>query len=520
MTGHLYVEGITGPSGARYIQIRSGDTAIWLPQDRFLTDERGARAAILAQGISTLAPSEWRKLVDKVGHVREYPDVPIIEKVGWNGAHFALPDGTIFPTGESRAPAAIDVHRHKCAQTGKFKHWYNRVAKPLEGQHLATFLMMTAFAPPLLSLTDRVGNFGFEIVGRKGTGKSTLQYLISSALGGVGQGPGGHYWVTLDTTYNALEDTMKLHSDLPIIMDEANLLAADARPSERAALFKALAFRLGSGSLKNRFGSLDETDYRLVFIISSNEPLATLLGQSTESARAAADRLLTLPVEDGRPHGVFDRLPDRYSSGSEFAHDLMRQAGRHHGHAMRRFLTQLVKTRAADEAALKRKIQKRIRQFRKKAGVDEDNGSAVRVADAFGLVFAAGKLAQEYGVLPRELRTGTATLRCYRLHIGHAKGANTPFVERLSALASHDSVTELTKRGPAKPGALAYLWRRGARAELLVPPANIETLIPDWRQIKGSREVERYLAREGDHRTVKRRIGGKAPERVHCFRLP
>ena len=76
----------------------------------------------------------------------------------------------------------------------------------------------------LVWLTSRVGSFGFELVGEKGIGKSTLQYLMSSVLGGAIQGADGNYWVTLDTTVNALEDTMAEHSDLPIIFDEAGLL--------------------------------------------------------------------------------------------------------------------------------------------------------------------------------------------------------------------------------------------------------------------------------------------------------
>jgi nitrate reductase NapE component len=519
MIAQLGTRGITGPSGAQYVQISHGTCTVCLPLARIVLDERGARKALLDQGIPVVSAAVWRRLIDKVECVREFPIEPLVEKVGWNGKTFALPDGTIFPVGQE-TPAAIEVHKRKCAQRGKFKHWYSRVAAPLERQHLATFLMMAAFAPPILSLADRVGNFGFEIVGPKGTGKSTLQYLVSSALGGVGQGPGGHYWVTLDTTYNALEDTMKLHSDLPIIMDEANLLAAGATRRERADLFQALAFKLGSGSIKDRYRALAENDYRLVFIISSNEPLATLLGQSTESARAAADRLITLPITITRPYGVFDHLPEGYASGSEFARDLMRHAERHHGHAMRRFLAKLVEECIAGKAGLKRKIRKHVAKFRQEAGVDANSGSAVRVADAFGLVFAAGELALEYGVLPPQLRTGAAALECYRSHVAHANGSSGSFGDKLLSLASDDRIRTLKKDGRTIPDALGYLSKGKSQTELLIPPANIEALIPGWRALRGSRDVNRYLVRDGSHRTVKRWLGGEKRERVHCFLLP
>ncbi len=520
MIGHLQVEGITGPSGARYVLIQNEEQAACLSLAAFVTDEKYAKRALLDQGIVVVAASDWRKLMEKVGAVRDFPPGPIIEKIGWNEANFALPDGSVLPASESNAPIAIELSARKCAKAGKFKKWYRYVALPLQGQHLATFLLMSAFAAPLLRLTNRVGNFGFEIVGKKGTGKSTLQFLVSSALGGVGQGSNGHYWVTLDTTYNALEKTMKHHSDMPIIMDEANLFAADATPRTRAGLFQALAFKLGSGSLKSRYGEFQEADYRLIFITSSNEPLATLLGQSTESARAAADRLLTLHLDDARQYGVFDFLPKGYASSSQFAQDLMRAADANHGHAIKRFLARLVAETTSDEGALRDKIQGYIDRFCEKAAVDKNDGSEVRVASAFGLVFAAGKLAQEYDVLPHELRPKAAALTSFRLHVDGAQATVRPFAQRLGMLVSDERIAKLKKQGPTRSGALGFKSTRRSQPELLIPSANIEAFFPDWPRIKNTREVKLHLVMDDKRLTVKRRIGDGRPQRVHCFKLP
>lgn len=519
MIAHLQLSGMTGPSGTRYVRVSHEGASACIPFIRLGVDRPGSKTALISQGINLLSDSDWRKFLEKASDLREFPRGSVIEKVGWNGGTFALPDGTIISPGKGDgAQLAIDVHSSKCSTRGSFRKWQAKVAARLVDQHLATFLLMTAFMPPLLNLSDRFGNFGFEIVGPKGTGKSTIQYLVSSVLGGVGQNSLGHYWVTLDTTYNALDDTMALHSDLPIIMDEANLLAADASPKERAAIYKALAFKLGSGSVKVRYGSRAEADHRLGFIISSNEPLAELLGQSTEGARAAADRLITLQIDASRPFGVFDTLSNEFRSSSELAQKLIGAAQRHHGWAIREFLKPLVSERAADEAKLRRKISRHVRSFRKEAGVSVNDGSAVRIAEAFGLVYAAGRLAQRYGVLPRVLNVHAAALNCYRLHSAHSDNA-TPFASRLLELLTDERVKTLEKG--AKPAdAIAHIKIRKGEKELLVPPENIDKLFPDWRHIKSSTDVRRHQQRDGAHFGPKRSFSGKRKCRVFCFRIP
>ena len=324
----------------------------------------------------------------------------------------------------------------------------------------------------------------------------------------------GHYWVSLDTTYNALEDMMKVHSDLPLIMDEANLLAATDSAKVRGDIFKALAFKLYNGSLKSRFGGPVERDYRLGFIISSNEPLASLLGQGNDVARAAQDRLITIPIDTS-----FGSVPKQFRSSSEFAKKLMRSAQRHHGHAIRRFLTGLVKDKVDDEAKLRHRIRRHVERFHRAAGTNLNEGSATRVAEAFGLVYAAGKLAQRYGVLPDVLTTRAAALHCYRLHRNHADCHFATFKSRLLAAANSEQAVLLKKGQDATRGALAFLSRHKGHAELLVPQEHITELFADWDRIKSSREVAAYLQRDGDAYKVKRVILGKKA-RVYCFHVP
>lgn len=522
MPNDITVEGVSGASGRKYFIISDGLQNACLPSTDFVGSARGMADKLAQKGIEIYGSKNVNALIANLDRVRNFPPSNVIEKVGWNGPNFALPDGTVI--GNQSSILAFEANEQKCGRSGNLKKWKSKVAVPLTGHSLGSFILMSAFMPPLLDLTERVGNFGFEIVGKKGIGKSTLQYLMSSVLGGVLQGDGGHYWINLDTTINALEDVMKGHCDLPIIMDEANLLAADAPPKLRADIVKALAFKLGSGSEKGRLGNSTPRDYRLGFVISTNEPISSLIGHNSEQARAAADRLITIPIDDAKPFGVFDFLPESYSSSGDFAQALVSAAGKHHGWAINEFITHLVKERSNDEKKLRKAIKKQVARFRIKAGINSNDGSAIRVADAFGLVYAAGILAQKYGVLPKSLRCGPAALDCYKLHIQQRVGAHQPFKKRLAKLAKDTDVLRFTKKHETRKLKVnqhkAILRKNKNQLELLVMRSKIEQVFPDWQSIKSSREITRMMKRDGKHSTVKRIVAkGAKPVRVYCFKI-
>ena len=522
MSNRLVIEGLMAPTGTRYVLFQINRTEACIPLNKFAVGMKGAGSDLAEAGIPIIGNAAWAKVTERISKLEEWTEFNVIERVGWNGGSFALPDGSVFSSDGEPFIVAFEKLQNKCSVKGTLQGWKKNVARPLEGQHLAIFTLMLAFMPPLLALTQRVGNFGFEIVGQKGTGKSTLQHLMSSILGGAIQGDDGHYWISLDTTLNAIEDVMPVHSDLPIIMDEANLLAADATRQVKAARFQAIAFKLGYGSQKGRLGFPATRDYRLGFLISSNEPLASLIG-TNESARAAADRLITLPLDEDHHHGVFDYVPDGFDSASMFARALIAAANEHHGTAIRSYLDQLTKTRGADETALKREIESYLGMFRSQVGVDGHDGSVLRIVDAFGLVYAAGRIAQRFKVLPRKLDCGKAALASYYLHLKQNSAETMPFDERLQALAANPEAVHLDSKPPPSADtiqATPYVFdKQGTR--MFVHPSNIEELFPDWDDIKRVAMTPKFLKRDGKHMKVKKTIVPREkPKRVYCFRVP
>jgi hypothetical protein len=313
---------------------------------------------------------------------------------------------------------------------------------------------------------------------------------------------------------------------MPLIIDEAALYFAGESKSKRGALFKAFAFKAAAGTHKGRLGQRQTGDtYRFSYLSSSNERLTALVNDDEEATKAAADRLLTLPIDEDRDYGAFDFLPEQYDSSSAFAASLIKAMSKHHGTAGQAYLQALVNEHANHPKRLKRRIEHLMARFRKLAGVDQNNGSAIRVADAFGLVYAAGKLAVGYEVLPSAVDCEEAALACYRQHIQGAQPTQ-PFAERLKAVLEEPTTTKLADKGAklkkkqlAAASAITLPGPQGR--ELLIPDDKIEAVFPDWLSIRRQAAVTSLLMRDGRHLSKKRSLTKDGTrKRFYCFRVP
>lgn len=524
------VDGFVTSCGTRWVKVSDNGKYCWVPLSDFHGHGKEAIARLSRCGVIIVGAARVKKLMDEVAGIEEFYEAELIEHIGWNGKHFALPDGTVFsPEGCSSDEVLFEISSNKCSAKGDAESWQRDVAAKLANQSIPIFGLCLTFAAAILRLTNRVGNFGFELVGGKGTGKSTVQQLMSSVLGGAIQGDDGHYYISFDATANGLEQAMSAHSDLPMILEEANLFLAGESSRVRGEHFKAVAFRLVGGTDKLRFDQRSGGEYRFVYMSSSNERLADLIDNRTEAARAAADRFITIDLSPDRKHGVFDELPRDYATAGLFARSLISAANQHHGHAIRIFLQGLVQDRHDDDEALKAKIEGSVQLFQKRANVDLDNGSAARVAEAFGIVYAGGVLAQQYGALPKALKCGRAVLNCYKSYLlgNHEASAVLSILQAIARSKDTAKIGFQKHGGTPLPSssclevAPAFLKKVETKRELWIKPDRIHHLIPGWTRLKNKPEIIALLKRDGDHKTVKRTLPTQNKAvRVYCFELP
>jgi len=526
----LLLEGATSPTDIPWVRTvdLASEKEAWIPLEDFSDDARPAKARLRKAGIYLFdeAEKEW---IRKAKKVEEFPPRPLIDRPGWSGPYFALPNGEIFsPAGAEEAIFLFDPLVGKCAKAGD-KTWLKGVKRLARAQPIVTFAVMVPFCAPLLRLSRLQANFGIEMSGPKARGKSTLQRLAASVAGAALDPSGRNYWITANTTMNALEQQMPIHNDMPMIIEEMSAMNAGESERVRDNRARELVFRMAEGTGKDRFQAARQAQARFVYFTSTNDPISVLIGaNASDAADAAADRLLAVPISPERPNGVFEeQLPKGQRSGEDAARAIDELVSEHYGHPMRQFVRALVNVRAIDEVGIKRDIDTYIMEFRRAVGVDGKSGSEARVADAFGLIYAAGMLAQRFGALPKSLQCLDAAVYCHRLN-RESVGARISNLEQLVQLADSEEVVpvdladESKRYRKAVERAPALILRGNkAKRELLVTLDKLNELFPRWKDVVGDPEVKPLLRCDDGRNSRKVKVvAGEKPRRFLCLRLP
>lgn len=521
--GRIKVVGACALGGTLYVHVIAGGLSAWIPYAAFMSND--ARMLLATRGI-ILLPRRWKKLAALVDDI-DFKPMPLVEEPGWTEGAYALVNGRVFSGQKGDKPIVLFAKQNeKVGVGGTLDEWLENVAEPLIDQPLPTFALMVAFAAPLMQVVSHPYNIGFEFAGPKAVGKSTIQFLAASVMGPANSATGLNYWRTANATVAALEEIMAEHNGMVLIIEETNLFAAGESEKTRSDKFNHLVFALAAGVRKARYRATSQIRSYFTYLTSTNEPLETILaGQRKLVTAAAADRLLTLPISPSiRPHGIFDCVPEGYRTAGEFAEALTRAIGTYHGRPIRRFLEKLVKEHRKDASSLRQKIDGYVADFRKLVNVDSNNGSETRVANAFGLMYAAGRLAKAYGALPKAIKVRNAAEVAYALNRSITE-TDTP----MEKLFKHSKRTDLIRIRPGRLSKLTetqcnrapgFIWisPRGER-ELLITPKAFKAYFTLAKSILSNEEVRTRMVRD-DHLTTKRRLSAKGKKvRVYVFRL-
>lgn len=526
-TNTITIDGVTDQLGIQWLRLEQNLKQAWLRVADLHDGSPGRRLAEL--GIVMPPGKAVREFIDRVGDITDWPRQYLATRPGWHGSQFALGDGAILaPKGEKPHCVAFHPDHAKWGHSGTLEGWRTSVAAPLAKQPLPAFAIMLAFAPPLLNILPRRTNFGVEFVGLKGLGKSTLQQLVSSVWAGPGTSSDAKFWETWLATAEGLETVGERHRDCLLVLDEATLFEGAATKAARAKAVQNIVFRLGEGHGKARFGSERPEASQLIYLSSSNEPIASVLcGGQGASADAAEDRLLTLPADAGSGFGVYSTLPDGVVSGSEFARQLTHAVDGQYGTAIRAFLAFLVQRRSDAPEGLATELETHLARFQRLAQIDPNDGSMVRVANSFGLAYAAGRLAKGWGILPKSWRCADTALTCFQRHLAAKTMRSGTVTDRVAAYAKLPGVRDV--RGASKPTltdaelkATPGIWRatKEGEVEFVVWPETMKAAFSDWQSFVGELFALGIAKCERPGLTVKRPLrDGHGEERVFCFRI-
>ncbi|WP_407161014.1 DUF927 domain-containing protein [Aeromonas caviae] len=400
-------------------QDSAGRARQWAMPVRSLVPRNGEEvfAALLDAGLPFISLDHKRKLAAYLMACQPERRITCVERTGWHGRAYVLPQGSIGPDAEGVILQTAGYAANDFTERGSLSEWQQGVAGLAVGNSRLCFALSLAFAAPLLSLVGMEGG-GFHFKGESTDGKTTIMKAAASVYGNPER-----YSQTWRATGNSIEGLASRRNDALLCLDELGEL--DGREAGQ------VAYMLANGQGKGRSrqdGELRERKaWRLLFLSTgelSLEDHAASAGQRTQAGMEV--RTIQIPSDTGH-HGAFEWLHGM-DSGRTFADTLKANAERQHGIAFRAYIEALAGELEAHSERLRAEI-KRIAAELTPQGAGNQVGRAI---NRFALVAAAGELATRLGVTGwpegeaiRAVRVCLKAWLAERGHLGNKEDAAT-----------------------------------------------------------------------------------------------
>ncbi|GAB1259858.1 DUF927 domain-containing protein [Aurantivibrio plasticivorans] len=325
-----------------------------------------------------------RRLIQYVQSANTHQRYVLVNRLGWHGEAFLLPDRTIGKPKEPLYFYSNIPDLNKIAQQGSVAEWRDNIGGYCVGNPLLTFAVSAAFAAPLLNLVG-METTGFHFFGDSSQGKTTLLRAAASVYGGV------DYVRTWRATDNALESVAAAHSDGLLILDEIS--QCDPR------IVGDIAYLLGNGKGKARANDRGAVrgnafEWRLIFLSSGERTLEQHMSEAGKKTKAGQEvRLLAIPSDAGSKLGIFNELHG-YTGGSALSSALAENASKYYGTPICAFLEKLC---VSDFTKLSENIRQKLTSFQSELE-ENASGQVRRAAAKFAIVAYAGELASSAGI--------------------------------------------------------------------------------------------------------------------------
>jgi hypothetical protein len=337
---------------------------------------------------------------------------------------------------------------------GSFEQWKEQVAVPAANSSFAITSICIALGACLRTyVKERIGTIAglrplaregavFNWSGHSSTGRSFLGEIAASA----GGSPDAiNEW---DFTRRGLEEVAAAHNDYSVILDDTEKHTGTDMSLQSALKCVNQIVPKGkskdiSKSSRDKYPALS---WSCLGISSSPVPIDELVSKTKAGwTRSVGEklRLIDIPVPLPKRAGIFDRLSGdetaRVKRGHELIKTLATGMASNYGHLIPAWVKFLLEENRSG------RIQELVESFVSRAAPD-GLGHETRLAEKFGIPYAAGRMAVEAGLLPwdKDLPWKAIT-RCYRLAL---QGMSTAEVRARAQLKSMVDMLEEPDRFP------------------------------------------------------------------------
>lgn len=398
-------------------QDSAGRTRQWAMPVRSLVPRSGEDVftSLLDAGLPFIELGRKRKLAEYLMACQPDKRITCVERTGWYGNAYVLPQGTIGAEGvilQTAGYAANDF-----TERGTLAEWQQEVAALAVGNSRLCFALSLAFAAPLLTLVGMEGG-GFHLKGESTDGKTTIMKAAASVYGNPDR-----YCQTWRATGNAIEGIANRRNDALLCLDEIGEQAG----KDVGKTAYMLANGQGRGRLKQDGELRERKAWRLLFLSTGELSLEDHASEDGTRTQAGMEvRTIQIPSDTGQ-HGAFEQLHGM-EDGRSFADTLKAHADSQHGTAFRAYIGALV----ADMEPHREQLRGEIKRLAVELTPHGAGNQVGRAINRFALVAAAGELATKLGVTGwpegeaiRAVRVCLKAWLAERGHLGNQEDAAT-----------------------------------------------------------------------------------------------
>ena len=374
--------------------------------------ERGQSAVIcrLADEGLHVIPGQESALLSYLGSFNTDQRINSTAQTGWLDAtdtplSYVLPHTVLSNDQHLRvafqperfSPSADSLH-----PSGSLKQWQAQVGRYCRGNPVLQFAVCAALAPPLLNFAE-MDSFGIHLYGASSQGKTTA-LQVASSIWGSGADPAASPQSSIqrwNTTANALEGLAAAHND--------GLMALDEMGTYTGSDFGAVVYNLmggqGKARMNDRGGMRNFRTWRLIALSTGEISIEAKIEEHGGKIKAGQlNRFLDIPVTGRIINPGHGRVP------AKLAEQLKEDAGRCYGTLGPAFLEALIHS-VPDVSTLQLRVKHLVaRGTAELQGAVELEAHQVRGLKRFALIFAAARLAGEFGLLPWPLEESISAI--------------------------------------------------------------------------------------------------------------
>ncbi len=271
---------------------------------------------------------------------------------------------------------------------GDLAQWWQQIGEACLHSRLVLVSVGVALAAPCL-VPLNAESFIMNSVGGSGIGKTGSAQIAQSAFRFASRGA----LSTWDKTATGAEDEARQYRHQLVLLDELSRAGSGATALSKLSDF---AFRVTGSATRRRADAHGSQRASNALYLSNSEVSIAHLARLAGSQRLPGEavRIFDVPIEPGAAGGVFDTLPDGFATSTQYVEHLAHACGVTYGAPAAHFLTQLTSNVDAATGKLKRWYEKFKNELAPKS-----TGTGTRLVQHFAVIYAALRLAQEFGTL-------------------------------------------------------------------------------------------------------------------------